>query len=112
MSHRCYEYDEKRTESQNCLMEAQMALAEMNATVKEEGIGEVELTVTFPYYCKATDALVGSGTLVQRRFATKEEAKSFIRSHGYDNDEELTCHIFEPMPEPICSVSSDESVPF
>ena len=63
--HQDFEFG-RASEFQNCLSEAEQAMRDYKPVVMGEG--PYEIRVETPFYCKATDAIVGSVLSVVNRF--------------------------------------------
>jgi hypothetical protein len=89
------EYDSTgASEASNCLTEARMEATRRSNHVQEVGAGTFVLTVSTPYFCKATDAYAGQEVTLRRRFVTRALALAAVDS--WNGREELTFTITPP----------------
>lgn len=99
------------SEEAMCLEEARQALA-AHPRVPEQGSGPYLLVVEDSWYCRATDAIVGSYAILRHRFPTREEASAYLAAKfPGDALEELYARIDGPAPA-VEAPADEASVPF
>lgn len=96
-----------RSEMQNCLAEAMMAIPQ---GVDLVGEGRWELRVEAPYFCKSTDAFAGSYLVRWEQFNSLEEAESEATEY-YDQDLWVQVNDLTPPAVERAPVE-DDGIPF
>lgn len=112
-----------RSEMQNCVEEASIALSDLNGDTQLQinalvALGRFVVVETRPFHCRSTDAVVGSVKGIVADFATREEADAHISglwAGSYAGDTDASLFVLpkvEFAPEPVSSTVGDESIPF
>jgi hypothetical protein len=107
----------RATEAQNCVTEAEGVLWEHNSQERakiDEAIkaGKFVVVASFPWLCKATDAIVGQGVMFHKAWDSREEANYHVNhKHSYGEDDDMWYSVEPALPQ-VAQVETEDDVPF
>lgn len=104
-----------QSEEQMCYEEARYECRKLSGDARFHGHGPVSLTVSYPYYCRATDAYAGHFISDVYRFASRSDAQAFIEIQFENGSfyEETALHIDDPTAvAPEVTITDEEVASF
>jgi hypothetical protein len=105
------------SEAQNCYTEAQGVRASLDESAKATALvedGKFVVCYEYPYFCRATDALVGDVLRVVEAFDSREDAEALIfsRPEGHWDDGRYFVLPQIEVPAPAARDETEDDCPF
>lgn len=107
------------SEASMCYQEAGIARIHRNDEEQQKiqaalALGRFVVVEDCPFYCKATDGLVGNVRYFRAAYESREEADETARQI-YENDPEAqpsVLPLLPPPPQPVVEATPEDDIPF